>query len=302
MLKLKRRAFLWGLTAFLLAACDQGEQRNYEPRYGPMPQGAVPRYTFGVHPQRNPKKLHAVFGPLVEYLNTHVSDVHFTFEASRHYDSFDDKIEARRFDFLLPNPYETLLAIEQGYAVFAKMGRDTDLRGLIVVRRDSGIRRIDDLRGKAVSFPAPTALAATMLPQYFLHTRGLDPRRDIEARYVGSMESSLLNILRGNVAAGTVYPPAWRMFLKERPDQADDLMVLWETDSLPNNSVMARDDVPPELVERVRQALLAIHKGAEGRQILAGMDTPFFEPAGNATYDPVKAFLQRYREAFGEQR
>jgi phosphonate transport system substrate-binding protein len=295
-----RSTFLWGMAALLLVACDQAEQRNYEPQYGPTTEETRPEYSFGVHPQRNPEKLYEVFGPVTDYLNAQLPDVLFIFEASRHYDSFDEKIAARHFDFLLPNPYETLLAIDRGYRVFAKMGRDADLRGLIVVRRDSDIRQVEDLRGKAVSFPAPTALAATMLPKYFLQTRGLDIRRDIEARYVGSMESSLLNILRRNVAAGTVYPPAWRMFLKERPALADDLMVLWETDSLPNNSVMARDDVPPALVQRVKQALVTMHENPMGRRILEGMDSPYFEEANNTTYDPVRTFLQRYRDAFGK--
>lgn len=286
----------------LLVACDPDQPSRYEPQYGPSNDGALPEYTFGIHPQRNPKKLHAVFGPLVEYLNARIPEVRFIFEASRNYGSFDEKISARRFAFLLPNPYETLLAIDEDYRVFAKMGRDEDLRGLIVVRRDSEIRTVSDLKGKAVSFPAPTALAATMLPKYFLHSRGLDPGRDIEARYVGSMESSLLNILRRNVAAGTVYPPAWRMFRKERPGLADDLMVLWETDPLPNNSVMARDDVPAALVARVRDTLVAMHKTPEGRRILNAMDSPYFEQASNSTYDPVVRFMRNYRAIFGHQR
>lgn len=296
----KRLVFLWGMAAVLLAACEPVEQASYEPHFGATPQAALPEYIFGIHPQRNPKKLHAVFGPLIRYLNRQVPEVHFVFEASRNYESYDRKIAARRFAFLLPNPYETLLAIETGYRVFAKQGRDADLRGLFVARRDSEIRTVGDLRGKAVSFPASTALAAYMLPVYFLHKQGLDPRRDIDARYVGSMESSLLNVLRGNVAAGTVYPPAWRMFLKERPSQADNLQVLWETDSLPNNSVMARNDVPAELVARVQQLLLKLHESAEGRRILAGMDSPYFEAASDSTYDPVRAFMQRYRQTFGQ--
>lgn len=295
------RAFGLAAAALLLAACDQTEQRGYEPRYEAQPARGLPEYVFGVHPQRNPKKLHAVFGPLVTYLDRSLPDVRFVFEASRHYDSYDQKIAARHFDFILPNPYETLLAIDAGYRVFAKMGRDADLRGLIVVRRDSGIREVADLKGRAVSFPAPTALAATMLPMYFLEQHGLDTATDIEARYVGSMESSLLNVLRGNVAAGTVYPPAWRMFLKERPELAAELKVMWETDNLPNNSVMARDDVPPELVDRVGELLVNLHDSERGRDILAGMDSPRFEVADDVTYAPVRAFMASYRATFGER-
>ena len=291
---------LLGVALAAMSACGEGQRQHYEPEYGATaPQGAA-EYVFGIHPQRNPEKLHAVFGPLIDYLNASLSGVRLVFEASRNYAAFDARIAARQFAFVLPNPYETLLAIDAGYRVFAKMGNDADLRGLIIVRRDSGIDAISDLRGKAISFPAPTALAATMMPRYFLRGHGLDVERDIEMRFVGSMESSLLNIHRGNVAAGTAYPPAWRMFMRERPELARDLQVLWETESLPNNSVMARDDVPPELVERVRDALLSMHTTEAGRAVLAGMDLPYFESAADSTYAPVRAFLESYRETFGQ--
>lgn len=293
------RAMLICAAAVMLAACGDERWRDYEPEYAPAPAESRAEYVFGIHPQRNPEKLHAVFGPLIDYLNEQLPDARIVFEASRNYDVFDQRIAARQFAFVLPNPYETLLAIDKGYRVFAKMGNDADLRGLIVVRRDSDIDSVDDLKGKAVSFPAPTALAATMMTQYFLQTRGLDVRRDIEARYVGSMESSLLNIHRGNVAAGTAYPPAWRMFNRERPGLAGDLQVLWQTESLPNNSVMARDDVPPALVERVGRALLTMQTTEAGRRVLAGMDLPLFEPATNTTYDPVREFLKKYQDTFG---
>lgn len=293
------RAILLGAVVSVLAACGDEGPRGYEPEYAATPAHVRAEYIFGVHPQRNPEKLYAVFGPLIEYLNDQVPGVRLAFEASRNYAVFDRKIADRQFAFVLPNPYETLLAIDQGYRVFAKMGNDADLRGLIIARRDSGIDSVDDLHGKAVSFPAPTALAATMMPEYFLQMRGLDVRRDIEARFVGSMESSLLNIHRGNVVAGTAYPPAWRMFLRERPGLARELQVIWETESLPNNSVMARDDVPPELVEQVGRALVSMHTTGAGRRVLAGMDLPNFELATDSTYDPVRAFLETYRETFG---
>ncbi|MEZ4694041.1 MAG: PhnD/SsuA/transferrin family substrate-binding protein [Aliarcobacter sp.] len=49
--------------------------------------------------------------------------------------------------------------------VFAKMGDDENFRGIFLVRKDSGIKNFEDLKGKKISYPAPTALAATILPQ-----------------------------------------------------------------------------------------------------------------------------------------
>ena len=258
----RRSRGLWGAFAvaavIALAACGEHDARSYRPEYAAAPAQSPHEYTFGIHPQRNPEKLHAVFGPLIDHLNARLPDVHFTFEAARNYATFDRRIAERSFEFVLPNPYETLLAIDRGYRVFAKMGNDEDLRGLIVTRRERH-RVAGRSQGQGGELPGRDRAGRHHAALYFMQTHGLDVRRDIEARYVGSMESSLMNVYMGNVAAGTVYPPAWRMFVAERPAIARELRIVWETESLPDNSVMARDDMPDALVDRVRATLLALH-------------------------------------------
>ena len=101
----------------------------------------------------------------------------------------------------MPNPYQTVRSLKFGYSVFGKMGNDELFRGIILVRKDGGIRKLSDLKGKTVCYPAPTALAATMMPQYYLQTHGLNVNHDIENLYVGSQESSIMNVLRGHAAA-----------------------------------------------------------------------------------------------------
>lgn len=279
---------------FLLGGCDNTDKLAYQPEFSATPSSSVQEYVFGIHPQRNPKKLREVFGPLVNYLNTNVQGAHFVFEASRNFAAFDQKLAERQFDFVLPNPYGTVIGINSGYRVFGKMGNENDMRGLIIVRRNSSITTVADLKGKSVSFPAPTAFGATLLPKYFLHTHGLNVNKDIKSLYVGSMESSLMNVYQGNVAAGTAYPPAWRDFIKNQPQVAAELKVMWETEPMPDNSLMARDDIPRELVDRVAQTFLNMHKNEQGRAVLANMDLSLFQPAGNESYQSVRTFIKKY--------
>lgn len=283
----------------LLQGCDQDSQQQYRPEFSDQSLQSESVFIFGVHPQRNPKMLRTVFGPLVDYLNKHIPDVVFVFEASRNFQSFDKKVDQRHFDFVLPNPYGTLRAIKQGYHVFGQMGNEGDLRGLILVRKDSDVTTVSDLRGKTVSFPGPTALAATIMPKYYLFSHGLDVKADITSSYVGSMESSLMNIHMGAVAAGTAYPPAWRMFQQQQPEVAASLKVLWETKPLPDNSLMARNDLPEALVKQVATLLLTMQNTKDGREVLKNMDLSAFIPATNDTYQPVKAFLQKYESEIG---
>jgi len=282
------------VATLLLGACQSGDGTEYTPTFAPAVATSEPVYVFGVHPLHNPQRLHEVFGPLMAYLSANVEDARFRLEASRNYAAYDEKLYARQFHFALPNPYQTINAVKQGYRVFGKMGDDDNFRGIILVRRDSGIREVSDLRGKAVSYPAPSALAATMLPQYFLHSHGIDVMHDIDNRYVGSQESSIMNVYLGDVAAGATWPQPWRALSRERPELAKVLDVKWQTDSLPNNGLVVLPEVPEAVVAQVGRLLFSLHESPEGRRLLAPMELSRFEPADDATYAPVREFIRRF--------
>jgi len=284
------------LVSTVLAACGQeNSSQTYRPQFTSNPPQTKTKYVLGVHPLHNPVLLQEVFGPLVTYLNTNISDATFSLEASKDYGAYEAKLYARKFDFALPNPYQTVNSLQHGYRIFAKMGDDQNFRGIILVRKDSGINSVSDLKGKKVSSPAPTALASTMLPQHYLQTHGINVLQDIETLYVGSQESSIMNVYQGNVAAATTWIPPWLAFIKTRPDVAQAVKVMWTTAPLPNNSLIARDDIPPEIVAKVRALLLNLHNTAEGRVILARMELSRFEAADEHTYQPVRDFLEDFK-------
>ncbi len=174
------------------------------------------------------------------------------------------------------------------------MGDDNKFTGVILVRRDSGIKDVASLKGKKVSYPARTALAATMMPQYFFQTHGLDVNRDIENLYVGSQESSIMNVYLGTVAAAATWPLPWEAFQKEHPGKAAELEVKWETEPLINNGVVARNDVPEALARKVAHLLSTLHTTPEGKAMLARMPLSRFELADDSRYRVIENFLAKF--------
>ena len=278
----------------LLLSWGCGKEEDSSPRFSPDPPPGPPEIVFAVHPLHNPARLLEIYGPVVDRLNAEIKEVNFRLEASRNYEEFEKKLLGRRFHFALPNPYQTLRALKCGYRVFGKMGDDQDFRGLILVRKDSGIEKVGDLRGRSVCYPASTALAATMMPQYFLHSNGLDINRDIRNVYVGSQESSIRNVYLRLSAAGATWPVPWKAFQSEHPAQAAELEVKWRTDSLLNNSLMVREDVPSELAGKVGDVLFALHTHEAGRSMLQRIPLSRFEPASNRTYKPLQSFVRKF--------
>lgn len=283
-----------GLLAGLVTACGRPGPEEGLPRYSRLPTDSRTEYVFAVHPLHTPARLFAIYGPIIDRIRAECPDLRIRLEASKDYRAFEEKLAAREVHFALPNPYQTLRCQSAGYRVFGKMGDDHHFRGIILVRRDSGIASIPDLKGKSISYPAPSALAATLMPQYYLQVHGLDLARDTRTIYVGTQESVIMNVYLGLTDAGATWPVPWLAFLQEHPEEASSLVVKWQTEALPNNGLVVRDDVPEAVVRRVERILFSLHQDPEGRRLLARIPLSRFEPATAETYTPVRVFLKRY--------
>lgn len=279
---------------FFFNSCEDTSNNKYYPTYQKNKLLEKKIYILGVHPLHNPKHLFAVYQPLVDYLNDNLKDVTIQLEASRNYDSFNEKLSLRHFAFALPNPYQTLKSLDYGYKIFAKMADDEKFKGIIIVRKDSNIKDFKDLKDKRISYPASTALAATMLPQYFLYENGVDVNKDLKNIYVGSQESAIMNVYLKSADLGATWTQPWEIFKRDRPDIASEMKVLWETKSLPNNGLVVRNDVPEELIDRISNLLFNMHLDSKGVLILKKINLTHFEKANSETYDDVKDFINKF--------
>lgn len=284
------------MILFILQGCkNQHTENEYIPKYSNSPFPEVEKiYVFGIYAGENPNLTYEIYTPLIEYLNKRLKTAQLRIETSKNYDSFNKKIYSNHFDLALANPYSVIESSEQNYHVFAKMGSDEIFRGLIIVRKDSSIHTINDLKDKTISYPAQSALAAAMMTQFFLHEHSLNVKKDIHNLYVGSQESAILNVyLKKSDAAGT-WPPSWKNFIAQNPNIAKELMIKWQTPSLVNNGIIARNDVPPSVIHEISDILFDMDKNEEGKKALNRLYINKFEYADLQTYEPAKNFLKKF--------
>nr|WP_319490394.1 phosphate/phosphite/phosphonate ABC transporter substrate-binding protein [uncultured Desulfobacter sp.] len=251
---------------------------------------------FAVHPLYNPARLVEAYQPMINYLNRHLDGDQILLEASWDYADYEAKFKEPRISFLLSNPWQTLQGIKNGFEVIAMAGDARDFKGIFIVRKDSPVQTPLDLKGQSVCYPAPTALAACIMPQLFLYRSGLDINTDIENHYVGSQESSIMNVWLRQHPAGATWPPSWRDFQKNFPEKAEQLKVIWETPHLVNNSVMARKSLPQSLKLRIRALLVSLHESPGGDAILSAMETRRFHNADNKSYEEVKSYIDTFEK------
>jgi len=169
----------------------------------------------------------------------------------------------------------------------------TSFTARIYVRRDSGLKTLEDLRGKTIAFVDPSSSSGYIYPMVMLIQRGLVQNRDPktffrEAVFAGQHDAALQALLRGHVDAAASFDMAREQYLK---DPADREKLTWvaETAPIPESGIAAREGLDPGIVARVRAALLKIRR-PEHEQLLRRLyDIDGFEPAEDREYDPVRA-------------
>jgi len=166
----------------------------------------------------------------------------------------------------------------------------------IYVRRESGITTLEGLRGKTIAFVDPASSSGYVYPMVLLIKRGLVTNRDPrtffrEVVFSGAHDASMRALLNGHVDAIASFDMAREQYLKD-PVERDRLIVVAETEPIPEAGIAARDGLDPAVVARVRAALLQIRGPAHANLLERLYDIDGFEPAEDRDYDPVRAAIE----------
>jgi len=233
-------------------------------------------YRVGIVPQFDSRTIHDIWTPILAQLQTRTG-LRFVLVGSANIPVFEKKFEQQEFDFAYMNPYHAVMAASH----YVPLVRDvvTQLQGIIVVRNDSPIQKLSDLQGKNMDFPAPNALAASLMPRAKLNEAGIT----VQARYVKTHTAVYLNVALGQTDAGG----GVQQTLEEQPIQVrEKLRVIDRTIAVASHPLMASRRISQDVREKVRAAMLALGETADGRAMLSripmdkvGLTTPAYYEA-----------------------
>ena len=166
----------------------------------------------------------------------------------------------------------------------------------IYVRRESGIKSLEELRGRTIAFVDPASSSGYVYPMVMLIKRGLVTNRDPktffrEVVFSGAHDASMRALLNGHVDAIASFDMAREQYLKE-PAEREKLIFVAETEPIPEAGIAARDGLDPAVFARVRTALLQIRGPAYAGLLKRLYEIDGFETADDREYDPVRAAIE----------
>ena len=201
------------------------------------------------------ERLQLEWGPFKEALETATGET-FEFFAVNSRTAAAEALRGETVDFVVSGPAE--------YVVINKLTEATPIIGLgrpdyhcaIVVRADSGINTVHDLKGKKVAFGDIGSTSNMLCPMQVLADYGLDPVNDIEKTHT-SRNIAHEALKNGDVDALGSNANSWLNVRNKETDLPYGYFkMIARSGDLPNDMIMVGAHVPTDAAMKVRDAIL----------------------------------------------
>lgn len=170
----------------------------------------------------------------------------------------------------------------------------------IITRADSGIEKLEDLRGKTFAFGDSLSTTGNVFPRKMFKEHGIDPVRDFkQVLYSGGHDATVLAVLNGKVDAGATYAnspdnqdTAWMRYLK-KPEDVKRIRAIAFSEPIPADNLVVSGALDPAIAKKVEDIFIELSRDPRGKQMLRELyQIDGFVRASDQDYDSVRqAFI-----------
>ena len=229
---------------------------------------------MGFVPLKNSEKLVEDLKPISDYLSERLGVKVEAFTASN-YICVVEGLGSGSVDFGIIPPFSSLLAQKQSNAkpILTSKGK-TGKPGYtaeLYVRKDSGIKSLQDVKGKKVAFVDPSSSSGYIYPGAMLVQAGLNLDKDISYQFSGGHDKSLQLLLNKDVDVIATFDGVEDRYAKDFPQAKTDIQKLASSDMIPGVMVTASSKMDKELQEKLEKALRDIEKDPKMKELFTKM-------------------------------
>lgn len=149
----------------------------------------------------------------------------------------------------------------------------TGYHSIMIARADSGIAKLDDMKGRTLGFADPNSTSGYLVPFVSLPRQGYPIDTFFGAtKFAGGHEQAVLAVLNGDVDAAVTWASgvgAWEEGyssgnLRKMVDKGlldmSDIVELWQSPEIPNGPTVLRKSLPADVKAKVTASLLSLAK------------------------------------------
>jgi len=173
---------------------------------------------------------------------------------------------------------------------------------LLIVHKDSPIKSLDDILKSPGKYTFgngdPNSTSGFLIPSYYVWAKNhIDINKQFKRVAVGNHESNMMAVANKQVDVATNNTEDMAKFLRNEPDKANQVRVVWKSDLIPGDPLVYRKDLPEDLKAKIRGFFLAYGTPSAGpgwedeKAILAKLSYGPVQASDNRQLLPIRQIM-----------
>jgi len=186
-----------------------------------------------------------------------------------------------------------------GAVPFAVKGDSKEWQGYqlwLIVKKDSPLQKVTDLKGKKVAHVQPSSNSGNLAPRALFPALGLVPDNDYKVLYSGKHDNSVMGVNSGDYDAAPVASDVFKRMAERGQVKEADFRVIWKSQTFPTSSFAYAHDLEPKLRDTMLKCFYDYRFPAEMQKAFGGADR-FFP----ITFQKDWAIVRNVAEGSGEK-
>lgn len=215
---------------------------------------------FGLLPRLTEKEMVEGFTPLAKYLEKELG-VKVTLVVPKDFETWTKDAKAGAYDIAYTNPYLYVVVkkdvkVAEPLVIASEPEIGKQLFGTIIVKKDSPIKSIADLKGKTIAATDPGSAGAYLVQMLMLQKAGLK-KEDVKLIFEKKRDPVADAVLAGKAEAGFVRDDD----VEKLKAGADKFRKLGKSDPIPNWTILIAKKMDPAMASKLKAALLKLKVG-----------------------------------------
>jgi phosphonate transport system substrate-binding protein len=223
-------------------------------------------------PDENPNELLRIYTPFAEYLQKELGmKVQFTPVVD--YAATVEGLAAQKLDLVWYGGFTSVQAVRRTNGTAKRLvlrQEDAEFKSVFIAKPGSGIRNLQDLKGKTFAFGSVGSTSGHLMPRYFLLQAKLNPEQDLkQVAYSGAHDATALWVESGKVDAGALNFLVWEKLIETKKVDLSKVNVFYTTPPYVDYVWTVRGDLDKGLQEKITAAFLKLdYNNPEHRKLL----------------------------------
>ncbi|MFG6415316.1 putative selenate ABC transporter substrate-binding protein [Roseateles sp. DC23W] len=244
-------------------------------------------------PDESPTELARKFAPLGAYLESKLG-MKVEWTPVTDYAAAVETVVNRKIDLAWFGGFTFVQAnVRSGGKIVPLVQREEDekFRSVFITDAKSGIAKLEDLKGKTLSFGSQSSTSGHLMPRSFLLGAKVNPDTDLKrVAFSGAHDATIAAVASGKVDAGALNISVWEKFVAEKKVDPAQVKVFYTTPPYYDYNWSVHADMPRALQDKIKAAFLALDPNTpQGKEILGLQRATKFIPSKPENYTGIKA-------------